>query len=133
MKFTYTNSTGENALFEATPLTEDLYLEILKEDKEILTNISTGNIANKSLSGQNFQNAAQQMLENFNKIKNSSFEKSDKEEDSCVLVVNSKQVLKEAESERYKPKTDKALIRQNLASSKIRMFKKSRMALVLDV
>jgi hypothetical protein len=40
MKFKYTNSNNEEAIFETIPLTEELYTELLEVDKEFLSNVN---------------------------------------------------------------------------------------------
>lgn len=129
MKFKYINSVGEQALFEAVDLTDALYKNILKEDKLILQKIVKGKI--QDFEAESYRTAAKQILENYERGKEAPQEKT-KNSNECVMIVTSKQIIKPAEVARYKPNTEKSKIRNILESSKIRLFKKDKMNIVLD-
>ena len=129
MKFNYTNSAGEEAYYEVTPLTNELYKKILEEDKSILLEISQRK--NKVLNTDEYVSAATEMLENHGKGKDSNFSKP-KDENVLVGIATCKKVIKKAETpNKKKTETPKAILRKHLSSNQIRMFKKDKMTSVL--
>lgn len=130
MKFNYINSTGEEALYEITPLNESLYKKILEEDQNFLLEISQKK--NSTFISEEYINAALEMLQNYKKKDDLNFSKSTRD-GFLVGVVNNKTILKEITNKtKQKTKTPKATLRKNLASNKIRMFEKTKMTSVLD-
>lgn len=130
MKFKYSNFNGELALYEAEILSQEIYSNILNEDKKFLEEVASNK--NSQFSTQEFLKAADQMLQNYNKEKNLDFSKNTKS-DFLVMLVTQKQVLKEGETNKKEAQTPKAILRKKLLSNKIRMFKKDIMSIVLDV
>jgi hypothetical protein len=130
MKFNYTNSSGEEACYEVTPLTNELYKKILEEDRNLLLNISQKK--NTSFNSEEYVLAATEMLEGYGKGKDSNFSKP-KDENVLVGITTNKKIIKKAEGEaKTKSQTPKAVLRKQLSSNQIRMFKKDKMTIVLD-
>lgn len=129
-KFKYTNSLGEVALYEAIPLTSELYKEILETDKNFLENIQAGKVSN--FVEDKYTTAAEEMLVSYGKGKNTNTNNSCPD-DSVILLVSNKQVLKPSEENNKKnSQTPKAFLRKALKSSNIRLFKKNKIERVLD-
>lgn len=129
MKFNYINSNKEESYYETIPLTKELYTSILEEDKEFLLKVSKNK--DERFSTKEIQEAATQMLENYGKGKDGVFSPSN-DDDVLIMLALTKKVLKEGENQKIKNQTTKAKLRSYLASSKIRMFKKDKMSIVLD-
>lgn len=128
MKFNYINSTGEEAYYEITLLTNELYKNILETDKTFLEEVAQ----KKHFQKEEIFKAAEEMLQNYGKGKDSSLSKS-KDENVIVGVVTVKKVLKESlEPTKKKGDTPKSILRKHLSSNQIRMFKKDKMTSVLD-
>jgi hypothetical protein len=129
-KFKYTNSHGEVALYEATPLTSELYKEILETDKTFLQNIQDGKVS--CYIEEKYITAAKEMLISYGKGKNAN-SNSGCPDDSEILFVSNKKVLKSSEkSDKKISQTPKAFLRKALKSSNIRLFKKNKIERVLD-
>jgi hypothetical protein len=129
MKFNYTNSNNEESYYETVPLTQELYTNILEEDREFLLNVSKNK--DDRFPSKETQEAATEMLQNYGKGKDGVFSSS-KNDNVLILLALTKKVLKEGEKQKTKIQTTKAELRSYLASSKIRMFKKDKMSIVLD-
>jgi hypothetical protein len=72
------------------------------------------------------------MLESYGKGKDSNFSKP-KDENVLVGIATNKKIIKKAEGEvKTKSQTPKAILRKQLSSNQIRMFKKDKMTIVLD-
>jgi hypothetical protein len=127
MKFKYINSNEEEALYEANPLTRELYTSILEADKNFLKKVSENQDCQFN---EAHIEAAKEMLENYGKGKDGVYKES-KDDTSLILVAVKKEVIKKGETSKKKSSTPKAFLRQFLASSSIRMFKKDKMTIVL--
>lgn len=128
MKFKYINSNNEEALYEANPLTSELYASILEADKNFLETVSE---KKDCRFDEAHVNAASEMLKNYAKGKDGVYKES-KDDTSLVLVATKKEIIKKGETSKKKSFTPKGFLRQFLASSNIRMFKKDKMSIVLD-
>ena len=128
MKFKYINSNEEEALYEANPLTSELYTSILEADKNFLEKVSE---KQDCRFNDDHVEAAKEMLENYGKGKDGVYKES-KDDTSLILVAVKKEIIKKGETSKKKSSTPKAFLRQFLASSSIRMFKKDKMTIVLD-
>ena len=129
MKFYYINSQGEEALYEAIPLTKERYEDILNQDKEFLLKVSENQ--NSLFPLEDFHLAAAEMYKNYLK-ENKNLNLKPKSESDLILIVLSKSIKTEVLSKKKKPDTIKSKLREYLASSKIRLFKKDKMNIVLD-
>jgi hypothetical protein len=129
MKFNYINSNKEESYYETIPLTKELYTSILEEDKEFLLKVSKNK--DDRFQTKEIQEAAAEMLQNYGKGKDATFSPT-KDNNVLILLALYKKVIKEGESQKNKNQTVKAQLRSYLASSKIRMFKKDKMSIVLD-
>lgn len=129
MKFKYINSNNEEALYEANPLTRELYTSILEADKSFLEMVAEKK--DSRFDPALYCVAATEMLENYGKGKDGVYKES-KDDTSLILVTTKKEVIKKGETTKNKSFTPKAYLRQFLASSNIRMFKKDKMTIVLD-
>lgn len=126
-KFLYTNSNGVKALYEAEPLTEELYSNLLIQDEVFLNKILKGQIEEFS-KDSSFTEAASSILNSRNKNKNPNPQPKDKESDLIMVVLNKTNLPNQEKTEpKKKPETTKQLIRNLLPTNKIRLFKKEKM------
>lgn len=126
-KFTYTNSKGIKSLFEAEPLTEKIYSDLLSQDRKFLEQISRGEFEEFN-SNPSFKETALKMLESHGFGKESRADVKRGENDMIMVVYKKTVMSKTQESESTEtPKTVKHLIRSQLPSNKIRLFKKEKM------
>ena len=131
MKFKYTNSNNEEAMFDALPLTSELYSDLLEVDKEFLFNVSEGKEV--FFSEQKYIEAAQSMLTSFGKARESTVPESKPSDGNVVLYIQNKTLLKEGDSIKNRSNTPKQELRTKLVTSQIRSFKKEKMELNFEM
>lgn len=124
-KFLYTNSNGAQSLFEAVPLTSDLYSALILKDKEFLQKIIDNEIE-EFRQDASFKDHAEQMLKKHGLGKDGVFAQKNQTDGKIMYVLN-KTVLSK-DSEKFEEKqTIRQKLRNSLPSSKIRLFKKEKM------
>ena len=92
MKFVYINSNGEKSLYEAEPLTGEVYGVILEQDRNVLEKISLGLSEESNFNNELYQSTALQMLQNYGKGRDAVFSEKENTE-NCVLLIKSKTIL----------------------------------------
>jgi hypothetical protein len=122
-KFKYQNNLGEEAEFEAVDLTNEIYEQLLDLDRQFLSGV----VAKQEpfFEEQEFIDAAATMLKSHGLGKETK--PVQKLDDSEILLVINRKVIKPVESKKKKTETPKQMLREKLASSKIRLFKKEKM------
>lgn len=131
MKFKYTNSNNEEAVFEATHLTSEFYSDLLEIDKEFLSNVAEGKEI--FFSEPKYVEAAQSMLVSFGKARDTVVPENQPSDSNITLYIQNKTLLKEGDSFKNKPNTPKQDLRSKLVTSQIRCFKKEKMELNFEM
>jgi len=122
MKFKYTNSNNEEAIYEASPLTAELYEGIINSDRNFLSQVVEGK--HSTYSDSVYRTAATEMLSSYGKGRESTFNSSTK--DLEILLIQNKVNLSEIERP-VKKNSIKQQLRSHFLSSQIRAFKKDKM------
>lgn len=124
-KFLYTNSNGTQSLFEAVPLTSDLYSALILKDKEFLQKIIDNEIE-EFRQDASFKDQAEQMLKKHGLGKDGVYVQKNQTDGKIMYVLN-KTVLSENSAKSEEEQTIRQKLRNSLPSSKIRLFKKEKM------
>jgi len=123
-KFSYTNSNGISSIFEAIPLTSDLYSDLLLKDREVLQKIINEEIEELK-NNSSYKTLAEQMLKKHGLGKEGSF--SSNNLDGEIMYVLSKEIISEETPGIKKNQSTQQILRSYLPSNKIRLFKKNKM------
>lgn len=129
MKFIYTNSNNEEACYEATLLTPEIYENLLQQDTLFLNLVSAGQL--EEYKDSKFTEAASSMLISFGKGREKSAPVET--QNNVIVLVNKKTTLKKGDNMKLSSDTPKKILRNVLATSKIRAFKKEKMSEIQDL
>jgi hypothetical protein len=122
MKFKYINSNNEEAIYEAIPLTSEIYEGIINSDRDFLNLVIEGN--HPTYFDSSYKAAATEMLASYGKGRESTFNSSTK--DLEILLVQNKVNLVKNDRPVKKISTKQEL-RSHFLSSQIRAFKVDKM------